>query len=261
MTTATIASPSAERRPASLGPAETGNLARTRAGWRGFWSAVLTAVLASAALAIGITTPPRSGPNCTSGCITAPYTAAAAAFVPRDYLWMYPALLLAVAFVVLVACIHHFACDERTLYGQVGLAFAVMAATALSTDYFIQLAVLQPSLLKGETEGLSLFSQYNPHGVFIALEDVGYVLMGTAFLFVGAVFAGRNRLERSIRWLFIIGGLAEIAALIVLAAIYGQDLEYRFEVIGLAIDWTTLISTGVLLSVLFRRLAQGSLRQ
>jgi hypothetical protein len=33
---------------------------------------------------------------------------------------------------------------------------------------------MQPSLLKGETEGLTLFLQYNPDGIFIALEDLGY---------------------------------------------------------------------------------------
>jgi hypothetical protein len=44
-----------------------------------------------------------------------------------------------------------------------------------------------------------------------------------------------------------------IGALIVLSLIYGKDLEYRFEVIVLSIDWTVLIVSGVLLSIWFRR--------
>jgi hypothetical protein len=100
---------------------------------------------------------------------------------------------------LLVACIEDWAADDRKLPGRIGLCFAVISATAIVTDYFIQLAVVQPSLLKGETEGLSLISQYNPHGVFIALEDIGYALMGVAFVFAGAVFIGKSVLERALR--------------------------------------------------------------
>jgi hypothetical protein len=57
--------------------------------------------------AIAVATPPRSGPFCTMrSCVTAPYTDVAA-FFPRDYLWMYPALLVTSLFVVLMACIHY----------------------------------------------------------------------------------------------------------------------------------------------------------
>ena len=122
-----------------------------------FWSSVLTTLLAVAALAVGVTTPPRSGPYCASACVRYPYTDVAA-FVPGDYLCMYPASLLVLAFVVLMACIHQYARDDKKLFSQIGLLFAVISTTAIATDYFIQLAVMQPSLLKGETEGLSLFS-------------------------------------------------------------------------------------------------------
>ena len=33
----------------------------------------------------------------------------------------------------------------------------------------------------------------------------------------------------------------------------GSDLEYRYEVVAILIDWITLIVSGVLLSVFFRR--------
>jgi hypothetical protein len=39
-----------------------------------------------------------------------------------------------------------------------------------------------PSLLKGEVGNLSLLSQYNPHGLFIALEDTSYLIMAVALL-------------------------------------------------------------------------------
>jgi len=38
-----------------------------------------------------------------------------------------------------------------------------------------------------------------------------------------------------------------------LTPLYGSDLEYRYEVVAILIDWITLIVSGVLLSVFFRR--------
>ena len=218
----------------------------------GFWSALMTALLAAVAFGAGVTTPPRSGPFCSSSCITYPYTNAAS-FVPRDYLWMYPGILLVGIFVVLAACIHVNVPDDKKVFSQIALCWAAISAALITLDYFIQLFVLQPSLLRGETEGLSLFSQYNPHGIFIAAEDLGYLMMSLAFLFISLAFVKPNGLERAIRWLLLFGSLAAVAALIALSLIYGTNLEYRFEVTVLSINWTMLIAAGVLLSFWFKR--------
>jgi hypothetical protein len=37
---------------------------------------------------------------------------------------------------------------------------------------------------------------------------------------------------------------------------YPFDLDYRFEVFAIAVDWTALIVAGVLLSILFGRAVQ-----
>lgn len=232
--------------------AETAASARKNASRLGFWAAVLTAAFAVAAFAIAITTPPRSGPFCVSQCIAYPY-ADAASFVPRDYLWMYPGFLLGPLFVVLMVCIHHYASDEKEIFSHIGLSFALISAAVITTGYFIQLTVMQPSFLKGETEGLSLFSQYNPHGIFIALEDLGYLMMSAAFLFAAAVFTGREKIERIIRWILITNFVLAVGSLVVLSLYYGHDLEYRFECAVILIDWTTLIVSGALLSLVFKR--------
>ena len=184
--------------------ARAGNAAAVTASRLGFWAAVLTAVVTAVSFTIAITTLPVSGPFCSGNCVAYPYRDVAA-LVPHDYIWMYPATLLMGIFVVLMACIHQVAAEGKRLYSQVALVFAAMAATVLATDYYIQLATLQPSLIKGEVEGLALITQYNPHGIFIALEELGYLLMSLAFLFVGVVFGAASRLERVIRWL-LIGG-------------------------------------------------------
>lgn len=124
----------------------------------GSWSATLTALCAVVSFAMAVTTLPISGPFCQSGCVSYPY-ANVVSFVPHDYLWMYPGILLTPLFVVMMTCIHSYARDDKKVFSQVALSFAVPSALAITMDYFIQLTVMQPSLLKGETEGLALFSQ------------------------------------------------------------------------------------------------------
>lgn len=216
----------------------------------GFWSAALTAVIAAAHFTIGIMTPARSGPFALpSDIIPYPYTNVAS-FIPMDYVWLYPGFLLALAFVVLMACIHYYAPADRKIFSQIGLAFAVIYAAVITTDYFIQFTVVQPSLLSGETAGLSLFTQYSPHGIFIALEGLGYMMMSVAFLFATFVFTG-GKLERAIRWLFITGFVMSVGAFIVLSLLRYDVVAY--EVTVLTINWLVLIVSGALLSIVFSR--------
>lgn len=224
----------------------------TAASRLGFWFAMLMALVAAIALGLAVTTLPMSGPLCRSGCVTYPYEAVAA-FVPHDYIWMYPAILMAPIFVVLIVCIHNYAPDDRRIFSQSGLAFALIYAAAMSINYFIQIEVMQASILKGEMQGLVLFSQYNPHGIFIALEDLGYLMMSLAFFCTAWVFSNVGRLGSAIRWLFAANAVLAFAAYIVLSLIYGKDLEYRFEVLIITINWLTLIAGGVMLSIFFKR--------
>jgi hypothetical protein len=205
----------------------------------------------------GVATPARSGPFCgptTWACVPAPYTDVAQ-FIPGDYLWLIPAMLLAPVFVVLMAAVHDYAPEPRRIFTRIALAFALAYAVVIGVDYFAQFAVVIPSLQAGETESLSLFTQYNPHGLFIAGEAFGYLAMSLALLCAAPVFAGGGRIERAIQWLFIGGFVLAVAALVALW-IVGGDL-IAFEVSVLSINWIVLIASGVLLSVVFRR-ALGS---
>jgi hypothetical protein len=40
------------------------------------------------------------------------------------------------------------------------------------------------SLMNGQAQGIALLTQYNPYGVFIVLEELGYLLMSLSFLFL-----------------------------------------------------------------------------
>lgn len=217
--------------------------------WLGFLAAVATAVLSAIALTIGFVTPVRGGPFCPSDCITYPYVDVGAYF-PTDYVWILPAFLLVPTFLVLMACIHAYAADDRKLFGLLGLSFAVVYAAVIATDYFVQVVVIVPSVRAGETEGLSVFTMYDPHGLFLALEGLGYLFMAAAFLWAAPIFGG-GRLERSIRWIFVAGFVAAISMFVGLS-IGGADI-IAFEVAIISIDWTVLIVTGALIALVFRR--------
>ncbi len=219
----------------------------------GFWAAILTVVVVAVFAVVGIATPARSGPFCVNACIAYPYVDVAQ-FIPGDYLWLLPGILLAPIFVVLMACIHAHAAEPKKIYSRIGLSFALVYAVVILVDYYLQLTVVAPSLQAGETEGLSLFTQYDPHGLFIALETLGYSMMTVAFLFAAPAFAG-GRAERAIRGLFILSFVLAVAAFVGLAVL-GHDLV-AFEVTVLMIDWSVLIASGVLLSVVFRRAGQS----
>lgn len=223
----------------------------------GYWSALLTAILAAVTLGIAIATPPISGPFCVSGCVGYPYTDIVARF-PRDYYWMYPAMLLMVALIVWAVAVYHQAPPARRALAQAGAALAGMAAAVILLDYFVQVTVVQPSLLQGELDGISLLTQYNPHGAFIALEELGYLLMSLSFALLAPAFAGASRTEKALRGvLWAACGLSAVA-LAATAAIYGLAREYRFEVMVISIDFLALMAAGALSASLFHRAVRGN---
>jgi hypothetical protein len=232
---------------------ESGGMVRTQSSVLrlGVWSSLLLAVLAVAAFVLGITTPPRSGPYCTGNCIVYPFTDAAR-FVPRDYLWVLPAILLAPVFVIVSGCLHSLIQEGKRHLSLIGLCFASIAAGILGIDYFIQFQVAEPSLLRAETSSLSLFTQYNPHVLFIALEDLGYLTLCVSFLFVGLGFPTIWRLSRTIRWTLIVSALLGFACFVGMSWRYGLDIEYRFEVAIITITWITLLALGLMLVFFFR---------
>lgn len=213
--------------------------------------AATTAVTAAVALVLAVSTPARAGVFCTAGCVGYPYIGVAA-FVPRDYVWMYPGLLVALLFVALAVCLQFWVASARRLPAAIGAGAAVIGATVLVLDYAVQLMVLQPALLVGEADGLSLWSQYDPHGVFIALENLGYALFGVAFVLLGAGLTGlTGAVVRAVRAAFVAGGVLILAALAVLAAAYREGLDVRFEVAGLSLSWLVLVVAGALLTRMF----------
>jgi hypothetical protein len=217
---------------------------------------MLTAVVTIITFALAMTAIPISGANCPGDCVAYPYLDTLAQY-PRDFFWMFPAMLLILVYVALLVSLHFYADGQKRIYSQIGLSFGLIAAAVLLVDYYLQVAVVPVSLVNGETEGLALLIQYNPHGVFLVLEELGYLMMSLSFLFMACALSNRSRLETAVRWIFLIGFVLVVLSLVAISGGYGLDRLDRFEVAAISIDWLVLIVNGVLLSILFRRRARS----
>lgn len=218
----------------------------------GLYSTGLMTILAVVTFAVAICTPPVSGPFCTGSCVTYPYTDIISRF-PKDYIWMYFAILMILFYTVSIVCVHLSSINEKKIYSYLGLTFSAISAVILITDYFIQVTVVQPSLIKGETDGIALLTQYNPHGIFISMEELGYLMMSIAFIFLAQVFSGPAKRGKVLKWVYSISFIVMIITFLWFSFKYGIKREYRFEVAAITINFTTLIVSGILLSILFRK--------
>jgi len=218
----------------------------------GFYISLVTAITTLITFWIAFNTPPLSGPFCTANCFEYPYTDIITRF-PRDYYWMYPTMFISILFICLMLHVHYLADSGKKFFSHLGLIFSVISASLLIPNYFVQVSVIQPSLLNGETEGIALFTQFNPHGVFIALEEIGFLMMNLAFFVIIPVFTGKKGLYRVMRLTWLIGFILALVALILISITLGMEREYMFEVTIISIVWIQLILSSFLLSAVFKR--------
>lgn len=206
----------------------------------GFWLAAATAGLTALSFSLAILGTPS---------YTYPYPYVPP-FIAADFIWLIPAFVLMPVFVMLVAFIHDQAPSGGKLFSRIALSFAIMSALVLMADFFVQWTVVLPSIASGETDGLSLLSQYNPHGMFVAIESLGYLLMSTAFLLLAPLFSG-GRAQLSVRYLFAASFVLAFGAFAGLT-LSGYDIV-QFEVLVITVNWTVLIVAGALIALLLRR--------
>lgn len=136
---------------------------------------------------------------------------------------MYPALLLMLLLVSFTAVVHEYAPPTRKCFSRLGLCLASVAAAVLLIDYFAQVTVMQPSIEQRQLAGWAMWTRYNPSGVFIALEEIGYLLMSVALACVAPIFTQRNKVERTIRWLFMASRVTVVYALVGVSAARGRS--------------------------------------
>jgi len=220
----------------------------------GYWIAIAVSVLTVVSFGLAITALPDRVPYPFTDPVIAEQW-------PGDYLWLFPAMALMLAFVALAAAVHVWAPASRKVFSLVALCFATLAAAVLLGDYFVQATVIQPSLVKGQLDGWAMLTMYNPNGVFIALGEAGYLLMVLALVCLVPVYAGGGRVERAVRWLLGASFVAVVLALITVSAVRGSDRGDAFEIAVISIVWLTLIAAGPLLAAAFRRSAGAAAQE
>ncbi|MCF8380995.1 MAG: hypothetical protein K9H49_15580 [Bacteroidales bacterium] len=218
-------------------------------GYYATLSLVLLTIIAWGFAMIAI---PPVGPYCPGNCMTYPFSELLS-YYPRDYYWMYLAIFQLFAYLIFMVSIHFITNVEKKLYSFLSLSFALITSIVLLIAYFVQFSVVPISMMKGETDGIALLTQYNEHGIFIAMEELGYISMSISYLFLALSFFVNKPLEKSIRLILIISFILTILAFVFYTFQFGIDRSYRFEVAAISINWLATITAGILISVFIKR--------
>jgi hypothetical protein len=218
----------------------------------GFYISLSLVVLTVIAFGLAMMAVPPSGPFCQENCMHYPYPDILP-YYPRDYYWMYTAMLQLAAYLMFTISNHFIAPGERKLFTFISVAFSLMSSIVLSIDYFIQFAVVPVSVMNGEQEGIALITQYNDHGLFIAMEELGYLTMAISFFFLAFGFSMKDVLEKAIRVILVMSFLLTAASFLFCTLQFGIDRSYRFEIVAISINWLTIVVIGTLICKLIRR--------
>jgi hypothetical protein len=218
----------------------------------GFYASFILSLLTLVTFGFAITAIPSAGPYCPGNCMDYPFSDILL-YYPRDYRWMYLAIFQLFAFVIFMVSNHFIANTAKKLFTFLSIAFALISATVLLLAYFTQFSVVPISVMKGETDGIALITQYNDHGLFIAMEELGYMTMSLALFFLAFAFTKRYSLERGIRIILLGQLVLNVFAFLFYALKFGIERSYLFEVATITINWLTLIIAGLLLAIYYRK--------
>ena len=142
----------------------------------GYYSSFLLSILTIITFGFAMTAIPPVGPYCPDNCMEYPFPDILL-YYPRDYYWMYLAVFQLFAFVIFIVTNHFIVNASKKLYTFLSISFTLISSTVLLIAYFTQFSVVPISVMKGETEGIALLTQYNEHGLFIGMEELGYITM------------------------------------------------------------------------------------
>ncbi len=150
--------------------------------------------------------------------------------------------ILTSIFLIVIICIYYSAPEEKKILGHIGLSFAIIYATMISMNYFIQL-----TFVKFGAFNTDIFSITDPQSMMMTIEILGYFFMGLSTLFIAPIFQS-GKLEKSIRWLFVFNGVLGIGG----AIGFALNLDWRILIGGLII-WTIVMPiTTALLAYWFK---------
>lgn len=212
----------------------------------------IVSILTLVTFGFAMTAIPPAGPYCVENCMEYPFSELLK-YYPRDYYWMYLAVFQLFAFVIFMVTNHFIARTERKLYTFLSISFSLISATVLLIAYFTQFSVVPISVMRGETDGIALITQYNDHGLFIAMEELGYITMSIGLFFLAFAFSRKTRLRKTIRIILITQLFLNILVFALYSFIFGINRSYRFEVATISINWIVIIVVGIMAGIHYRR--------
>lgn len=118
---------------------------------------------------------------------------------PMGLVWLLtPSLLLGVSFLILMVSIHYCASERDKIWSHLGLTFATAYTVLIGIVYFVQLTLVVPRLMSGDTQDIQLLI-FTPFDSFLyAVDILGYSFMSLATLFAAKIFTG-DGLEKIVR--------------------------------------------------------------
>lgn len=218
----------------------------------GFVSSVSLFIVTLVTFGLAMTAVPKSGPFCTGNCIEYPYPDSLD-FYPGDYYWMYLAVVQLAVWLVFMISVHYNYLKNKSVFGFTAVVFASLSVVILFSDYFIQFSVVPVSLMKGETDGIALLTQYNDHGIFIAMEEAGYIMMSVAFMFMALAVNAGSKAERWLKRIFLFPFVVSVILFAWFSIKFGADRSYRFEIWVISINWLAMLAGSLIAGVIFYR--------
>lgn len=219
----------------------------------GYYSSFLMSLLTIITFGFAMIAIPPAGPYCPGDCMKYPFPDILL-YYPRDYYWMYLAIFHLFTFVIFIVTNHFIVNEGKKLYTLLSTSFTLISSTVLLIAYFTQISVVPISVMKGETEGIALITQYNEHGLFIAMEELGYIIMSVALFFLAFAFSEKTRAERVIRITLVTQLVLNVLIFIFYSIKFGIERSYLFEVATITINWLVIIVIGIMIGLHYKKI-------
>jgi hypothetical protein len=130
-----------------------------------------------------------------------------------NILTLVPSLVLAPALLTLLVCLHRTVSVEKQIWSNLSVAFGTVYVALVSIVYIVQLAVLEPLVVRGEEERLVELLSIEPGGVLNAIDGLGYAFLCAALFVLVPAFQHGGR-DKVIRLLLIANGAAVVPILL-----------------------------------------------
>jgi hypothetical protein len=158
------------------------------------------------------------------------------------------ALLWDQTLLILFICLRRHVPEIRRIFAELGLVFMALVSVTSSISWFSRLLIVPQIARAGDTALLTLVDPYNPASLTYAMEFLGWCLFyGLSVLFAAFAFTG-TRLDGSIRWLLIVGGILSLLHFVGL--VISQPV---LSILGYVAWGTLLPAASILLAIRFRQ--------